>query len=137
MNLRSECPNTHSLSSFLKTVSMIVSPAITFARSLQHIRGKYFPFHIAQNVVTFGRLSITRNSIFFNYFNPRPGLLKVGAGYRRADQLRRRIRSGPEEFQDREDHRRREGGDGQEDCQRSRSRARVREGCGTLTRAVF
>merc|ERR1719195_1986493 len=57
MNLRSECPNTHSLSSFLKTVSMIVSPAITFARSLQHIRGKYFPFHIAQNVVTFGLVS--------------------------------------------------------------------------------
>ena len=75
MNLRSECPNTHSLSSFLKTVSMIVSPAITFARSLQHIRGKYFPFHIAQNVVTFGGLRIIIREIQYFLINLILGLV--------------------------------------------------------------
>ena len=54
ISLLSQCPNTHSLSSFLKDVSMVVSSTIDFIRSLQFVRGRFFPFSISNHKVTFG-----------------------------------------------------------------------------------
>jgi len=59
ISLLSQCPNTHSLSSFLKDVSMVVSSTIDFIRSIQFVRGRFFPFSVSDHKVTFGLVSRT------------------------------------------------------------------------------
>ena len=54
ISLLSLCPNTHSLSSFLKDVSRVVSSTVDFIRSLQFTRDRFFPFSVSDHRVTFG-----------------------------------------------------------------------------------
>ena len=54
ISLLSLCPNTHSLSSFLKDVSRVVSSTIDFIKSIQFTRDRFFPFSVNDNRVTFG-----------------------------------------------------------------------------------
>ena len=56
ISLLSLCPNTHSLSSFLKDVSRVVSSTIDFIRSIQFTRDRFFPFSVNDHRVTFGEI---------------------------------------------------------------------------------
>ena len=59
ISLLSQCPNTHSLSSFLKDVSMVVSSTIDFIRSIQFVQARFFPFSVSDHKVTFGECYTT------------------------------------------------------------------------------
>jgi len=55
--LRSQCPNTYSLSSLLKSISAYVTPAHSFFKSLNHVRHNFYPFSVSGNLVTVGFVS--------------------------------------------------------------------------------
>ena len=74
ISLLSQCPNTHSLSSFLKDVSMVVSSTIDFIRSIQFVRGRFFPFSVSDHKVTFGECDTT---LLFYQLNTTATLIQV------------------------------------------------------------
>jgi len=55
--LRSQCPNTYSLSSLLKSISAYVTPAHSFFKALNHVRHNFYPFSVSGNLVTVGFVS--------------------------------------------------------------------------------
>jgi len=63
-HLRSQCPNTYSLSSLLKSISAYVGPAATFLQSLNFVRGRFAPFSVTRNIVKTGFVSIALGEAF-------------------------------------------------------------------------
>eukprot|EP00090_Calanus_glacialis_P001034 TRINITY_DN10737_c1_g1_i1.p1 TRINITY_DN10737_c1_g1~~TRINITY_DN10737_c1_g1_i1.p1 ORF type:complete len:1585 (-),score=559.88 TRINITY_DN10737_c1_g1_i1:230-4717(-) len=62
--LRSQCPNTYSLSSLLKSISAYVTPAHSFFKSLNHVRHNFYPFSVSGNLVTVGFVSSVLGQAF-------------------------------------------------------------------------
>lgn len=62
--LRSQCPNTYSLSSLLKSISAYVTPAHSFFLSLNYVRNRFYPFSAAGNLVTVGFVSTALGQAF-------------------------------------------------------------------------
>jgi len=62
--LRAQCPNTYSLSSLLKSITAYVIPAHSFFTSLNYTRHNFYPFSVANNIVTVGFVSTVLGQAF-------------------------------------------------------------------------
>merc|ERR1719270_642788 len=83
INLQSQCPNTYSLTSFLKKVSSCVAQAFIFYQSLNFVKGRWYPFSVKNNVVTFGLVSVELGQVvdveidFNKGFSSAPDTFKI------------------------------------------------------------